>query len=371
MSQPTPRTRFTPLLMILVALLVLTAQGCFHSGGGGGNTGPTNAAPVFTSGAAISVGAATLSTGYTATATDADGDTVTYRLTGGEDEAAFSIDTNSGVLSFAITTDLDMPADSDGDNSYVVDITATDGTASVVQTVTVTVIEDANPAGYYINTGAASVDDGMSGTIDINDLQAMVNGNRIMMMSAANKLLYDGIITTLSGNSFTADFTIYTDGIDPVSATASGTITTGSSITGTLIGSGVGSGTFSLLYASTNDQLADIARVENVAGANTTWMALIGNAIIEQEFIIDNIGVITHVFTTAVGIFDSCKLDGTITPITNSSLYSVSVMLTDCTNGAVNGTYTGLATSRTDASEDDILVFAVTNGSYSPNADFI
>jgi len=471
--------RLTHLPVILLVLSVLVVQGCFHSSsGGGGSTGPTNAAPVFTSGTAINVGADTTVTGYTATATDADGDTLTFSLSGGTDDTAFSIDSDSGALSFAITTNFDTPADSDEDNSYVVDITATDGTASVVQTVTVTVIytipvftsgtaisvgagtpvtgytatatdvdgdtvtfslsggtdqvafsidsdsgvlsfsittdfdapadsdgnnryvvditatdgttpivqtvtvtviDDANPVGYYTNTGTASVSDGMSGTIDINDLQAMVNGDRtmvngdrIMMMSVANKLLYDGTITNINGNDFTVDFTIYTDGENPVSATASGTITEGSTIEGTLVGSGAGSGTFSLLYATMNDAVADISRIENVVGVNRAWIALIGDSVVEQEFIINNMGAIMHDASGGPGIFSGCDFNGTITPITNSSLYAVTVILTECNTGGgiANGTYTGLTTSRTDSAEDDTLVFAVTNGEYSPNADF-
>jgi len=365
---------FKPLLMIILALFALTVQGCFHSSDNDSDDGPTNAAPVFTSGTAISVGDGSTATGYTATATDADGDTVTFSLTGGEDPAAFSIDSDSGVLSFVITTDFNAPADMGGDNNYVVDITATDGTASVVQTVTITVIDDANPMGYYTNTGTASVSDGASGTLDINDLQAMVNGNRIMMMSVDNKLLYKGTITDITGNNFTADFEIYTSGKDMMNATASGIITMGSSITGTLTGTGVGSGTFSLLYDETaSSTVADLARIENVEGVNTTWMALLDNAIFEQEFIIDNQGGITHKFSGSPGVFSSCDFNGTITPIVGSSLYEVAVTLTGCSQvgGVANGTYIGLATSRTDANTDDVLVFMVTNGTYSPSADFI
>ncbi len=230
----------------------------------------------------------------------------------------------------------------------------------------------ANPAGYYI-TGTANLGDDMNGTIDINDLQAMVNGDRIMMMSVNNGLLYDGRITEINGNDFTVDFTIYTDGENSVSATASGTITEGSAIEGTLVGSGAGSGTFNLLYdTTTNNAVADISRIENVEGVNETWMALLANAVIEQEFIIDNGGVITHDTPSTPGIFSGCDLNGTITPIIDSSLYDVAVALTECNagGGLANGTYTGLATSHTDSVQDDTLVFAVTNGVYSPNADF-
>jgi len=98
-----------------------------------------NSAPFFISGIAISVAEDTIMTGYTAIALDADGDTVTYSLGGGTDLAVFSIDSDSGVLSFNIPTRYKDPADSNGDNTYVVEITATDGTSPVVRSVTVTV----------------------------------------------------------------------------------------------------------------------------------------------------------------------------------------------------------------------------------------
>ncbi|VAW84685.1 hypothetical protein MNBD_GAMMA18-1218 [hydrothermal vent metagenome] len=231
---------------------------------------------------------------------------------------------------------------------------------------------DADPSGYYNRDGHADVDDGASGTRKIENLQALVNGDRIMMMSTAEGLLYDGTITSINGDDFTADFTIYTDGDNPIDAKASGTITTGSLITGTLTGNGVGSGIFTLQYASTNDDMADISRIENVVGVNETWQALIGGAIIEQEFVVNNEGVITHDTISGGGIFSNCDLNGKITPISRSSLYNVNVRLMDCSSGGggANGTYTGLATSRTDSSQDDVLLFAVANGRYSPNADF-
>ena len=234
-------------------------------------------------------------------------------------------------------------------------------------------LSDADPAGYYINKGTASVDNGAGGTIDITDLQAMVDGNRIMMMSVANELLYDGTITNISGNNFTADFTIYTEGglfLGPTKATASGTITTGSSITGTLNGSGVGSGTFSLLYATTNNTVAALPRIENVVGINTNWQAKVGGSFAAQELIIDNAGVLTEVDFSGGGGFTGCELDGTLIPISGSSLYRVSVVLTGCGSSTRDGTYTGLATSRTDATTDDTLVFAAADGRYSMDGDF-
>lgn len=252
--------------------------------------------------------------------------------------------------------------------------------------------DDADPSGYYDVTGRATVkaEDDTTG-LEISNLQAMVDGDsgRIMMMGTGivndgdDELdawfLYDGTIT-INQNSFEADFTIYTTteisfvstgGQNPITATASGTITEGSSITGTLVGTGVGNGTFSLTYAVSNNQAADISRIENGSG-NSEWIAQIGGAAIEQRFVIDNAGVITHFGSSGGGVFSGCEMGGTIKLIRGTSLYSVSVTLTTCIagGGLPDGDYTGLAASRTQTDSDDTLVFAVTNGTFSPNGDF-
>ena len=100
-----------------------------------------NISPFFTSGAAVSVAEDIILTGYTATALDVDGDTLTFSLSGGTDQEALSIDSDSGVLSFNIPTRFKAPADSDGNNTYVVEITATDSIHSIVKSVMVTVTE--------------------------------------------------------------------------------------------------------------------------------------------------------------------------------------------------------------------------------------
>jgi hypothetical protein len=223
--------------------------------------------------------------------------------------------------------------------------------------------------------------------LEISNLQAMVAGDRIMMMGTSIvdgdevRFLYDGTIT-ITQNSFEASFRIYTTtvissvgtgGQNPIDATASGTIDEGKSITGTLVGSGVGNGTFSLNYGVSNNQAADILRIEN-GPDNINWSAKIGGGAGEQEFIIDNAGSITHDLSSGGGVFSTCNMDGTITPISGTSLYSVIITLTTCNagGGLPNGDYTGLAASRTQdlLDPDDTLVFAVTNGTYSPNGDF-
>jgi len=93
----------------------------------------------------------------TVAATDADGTTPTYSITGGTDSALFAIDGVSGVLTFNTAPDFEAPADSDTNNTYEVIVTATDGTNTDSQTITVTVdnINEA-PSGTPSITGTAT-----------------------------------------------------------------------------------------------------------------------------------------------------------------------------------------------------------------------
>ncbi len=113
---------------------------------------------------------------------------------------------------------------------------------------------NANPMGYFTDIGVANVGNDAGKTIKINDLQGIVMDDNIMMMSMSHKIVYDGIITNVSGNYFTADFIIFVEGKNPTTATANGIITEGSKIEGTLTGSGVGNGTFSL-FSMPNEQV--------------------------------------------------------------------------------------------------------------------
>lgn len=76
----------------------------------------------------------------TVVATDSDvGDTVTYAILGGADAALFTIDTNTGALSFIAPPDHAAPTDSDGDNIYQVVVGASDGLELDYQTLTIAV----------------------------------------------------------------------------------------------------------------------------------------------------------------------------------------------------------------------------------------
>ncbi|WP_183030036.1 cadherin domain-containing protein [Altericroceibacterium spongiae] len=96
-----------------------------------------NNSPVITSDAAITLAENEVAV-TSVTASDADGDTLTYALSG-PDSAQFTINANTGELSFVTAPDYENPADANGDNVYELIVLVNDGDVTVEQDVTVTV----------------------------------------------------------------------------------------------------------------------------------------------------------------------------------------------------------------------------------------
>ena len=72
-------------------------------------------------------------------ATDPEGASLTYSLSGGADQGLFSIVSSTGVLTFSSAPNFESPTDADANNAYVVEVTASDGSQTDAQTITVTV----------------------------------------------------------------------------------------------------------------------------------------------------------------------------------------------------------------------------------------
>ena len=86
------------------------------------------------------------------TAQDVPADSITYSLTGGADQARFSINATTGVLTFIAAPDFESPTDADTNNAYEVQVTANDGNGGTdVQAISVTVT-DARGIGVFILT---------------------------------------------------------------------------------------------------------------------------------------------------------------------------------------------------------------------------
>ena len=129
--------------LALVAITVAVAA-C----GGGGDSGSTeiprgNIAPAFTSATTAIVPEGVLGVVYTATASDPDGNALTFSLSGGADQAQLRI-TAGGVLSFVVPPDFEAPTDANLDNVYLVEIAVSDGNAMARLSLAVTVTDVAN-----------------------------------------------------------------------------------------------------------------------------------------------------------------------------------------------------------------------------------
>ena len=102
---------------------------------------PVSTPPSFATPAATADVTENRTLAYTALATDADGDDLTYSLSG-PDAARFTINPATGEVRFAAAPDFEAPADADGDNVYAIVVTASDGTNSVDQSVAITVTDE-------------------------------------------------------------------------------------------------------------------------------------------------------------------------------------------------------------------------------------
>lgn len=99
-----------------------------------------NVAPTLTSPTNVTI-AENDNVVQTVTATDPV-DSIIFSISGGADESAFTIDANTGELLFVDAPDFDSPSDTDNNNEYLVEVTATDTSgASQSQTVRVTVTD--------------------------------------------------------------------------------------------------------------------------------------------------------------------------------------------------------------------------------------
>jgi len=78
---------------------------------------------------------------------DTEGSGLTYELTGGDDASLFSIDLDTGELSFVQPQDFDAPQDADADNVYEVEVTVEDsGGLTDIQNIFVSVTSDGQNA---------------------------------------------------------------------------------------------------------------------------------------------------------------------------------------------------------------------------------
>ena len=94
-------------------------------------SGTPNPAPAFTSPGTASAAENQL-VAATLTATDADNDALTYAIVGGVDAARFTVDAQTGVLSFVSAPNFEAPADAGANNVYDITVSVRDANAATV-----------------------------------------------------------------------------------------------------------------------------------------------------------------------------------------------------------------------------------------------
>lgn len=140
-------------------MLAVAITACGGGGGGDGDSTPPptgNRPPTITSLGAVSVPEETAGAFHTVTASDPDGNALTFSLSGGSDQAQFRI-TSAGGLSFVTPPDFEAPADANRDNVYIVVVNVSDGSSNVMQTLSVTVT-DVVTSGFRVRRVATGLD---------------------------------------------------------------------------------------------------------------------------------------------------------------------------------------------------------------------
>ena len=129
--------------LVFVSLFMIVACG----GGGGGSdapgsgyTAPTNNPPSINNTIMnISVVENQISA-FTVNATDPNGDTLTYSLSG--DDASLLSISNQGVVTFNTAPDFENPSDGDANNVYKITVTVSDGSLNATANFEITVTND-------------------------------------------------------------------------------------------------------------------------------------------------------------------------------------------------------------------------------------
>jgi len=90
-------------------------------------------------------------------ASDPDPGTVlTFAVSGGADASRFQIDAATGALSFLDPPDFESPSDAGANNSYIVQVSASDGSLADTQTITITVSNANDPGQALTGDGGAN-----------------------------------------------------------------------------------------------------------------------------------------------------------------------------------------------------------------------
>ena len=160
-------------VVLLISTFVIAS--CGGGGGGGGsedsyNSPPPNSAPTITNTVLNISVVENQNSAFTVSASDPDGNTITYSLTG-TDSNLFGV-TMEGVVTFNNAPDFENPSDSNSDNVYEITANVSDGSlsdsADFMITVTNDTSDDSTAEGFNGTIAAAGPVQGATICIEVN-----------------------------------------------------------------------------------------------------------------------------------------------------------------------------------------------------------
>lgn len=160
-------------------------------------------APTFSSDTTASFAENAVGTVYTAQATaSSGGGTVSYSITGGADQAEFSINSTTGELAFVSSPNYESPTDSGADHIYNVTITATDsnGSASKAVAVTVTNVNE-TPTDISLSNGSIAESAALASTVGTFSTVDVDTGNTFTYSLVSGTGGDDNASFSILGNS--------------------------------------------------------------------------------------------------------------------------------------------------------------------------
>jgi hypothetical protein len=235
-------------------------------------------------------------------------------------------------------------------------------------------LPDQDASGLF-KDGTAELD---GGAVMLNDLRGFVVDGRVIIFSVAGHLLIDGTIGTISSDDFTATVDIYENGAKTQTGVSiSGIVLTESSISGTLSGSGIASGGFTLIFDPLYNRGATFARVFTSIAPSIPFVGafkstMVGATTNNFEFPQDNL----YDFSARVTGPIRCSSEGDfMIPDSEVNIYVLNEVLTKtddpgCTMSD-SPNYSGFAAAVDGVSVDDTIVYATTNGTNAQFAELI
>ncbi len=167
------------------ATLTVTVQGRPDITSNGG--GPTATVSVPENSTAVT----------TVTATDPEGDPLTFTISGGADAGSFTVDPDTGVLTFAVPPDFENPADTDADNAYEVEVTVSDGRGGFDTQILSVQVTDLQTT---LSVADVAVDEGDTGSTDLTF--EVVSGSAVLGGFNVDFTTTDG--TAIAGSDYAA-----------------------------------------------------------------------------------------------------------------------------------------------------------------------